>query len=113
MSNLITRIIGDKREWKAMEARANALPRDYRIAYGEIKPYLWKFTTGNGTDIIAALNEVLALFETGAAQGKNVLDVTGEDIAAFCDERRHGSSSSYLDRWRTSLNRDLAHKLAE
>jgi DNA-binding ferritin-like protein (Dps family) len=34
MTNLLTKILGDKKEWKAMEARANALPRDYRIVYG-------------------------------------------------------------------------------
>ncbi len=34
MSNLLTNILGDKKEWKAMEARANALPRGYRIVYG-------------------------------------------------------------------------------
>jgi DNA-binding ferritin-like protein (Dps family) len=27
-----------------MEARTYALPRDDRIRYGEIKPYLWKCT---------------------------------------------------------------------
>jgi DNA-binding ferritin-like protein (Dps family) len=34
MNSFLTKILGDKREWKAMEARANALPRDYRIVYG-------------------------------------------------------------------------------
>jgi DNA-binding ferritin-like protein (Dps family) len=29
---------------------------------------------------------LLDLFETGAADGKRVLDITGEDVAAFCDE---------------------------
>ena len=26
-----------------MEARADALPRDYRIVYAEIMQYMWKF----------------------------------------------------------------------
>jgi len=30
---LLDRILGDKKEWKAMEARANALPPDYRTVY--------------------------------------------------------------------------------
>lgn len=112
MTNLLTKILGDKREWRAMEARADALPRDYRVVYGEIKRYLWRFTTGDGMDIVALLKEVLGLFETGAAQGADVLDVTGEDVATFCHERLRGTRS-YLDRWRASLNRDVANRLAE
>jgi len=112
MSNLLTKILGDKKEWKAMEARANALPRDYRIVYGETKSYMWRFTAGDGMDTVALLEDVLGLFETSAAQGKSVLDVTGEDVAAFCDERLRGTTS-YFDKWRASLNRDVAKKLAE
>jgi DNA-binding ferritin-like protein (Dps family) len=28
-----------------MEARADALPREYRIVYAEIMQYMWKFTS--------------------------------------------------------------------
>ena len=83
MNNLITKLIGDRKEWKRMEARANALPRDYRIVYSEMKSYLWRFTAGNGMDIVAILADVLADFEAAAADGKQALDVTGEDVAAY------------------------------
>ena len=112
MTNFLAKILGDKKQWKAMEARANALPRDYRIVYGELKSYMWRFTSGDGMDIVAILEDVLYLFEAGAAQGKGVVDVTGEDVAAFCDARLEGTTS-YLDRWRASLNRDVARKLAQ
>jgi DNA-binding ferritin-like protein (Dps family) len=110
VSNILIKILGDKKEWKAMEARANALPRDYRIVYGEMKSYMWRFTTGDGMDIVALLKEVLGVFEASVAEGKSVLDVTGEDVAALCDERLR-STTSYLDKWRASLNRDIAKKL--
>ena len=110
MSNFWTKVLGDKKEWRRMEARADALPREYRIVYGEIKPYLWKFTTGDGMGTMAVLKDVLALFETSAAEGRQVLDVTGEDVAAFCDERLQGTSS-WVDQRRASLNRDVAEKL--
>jgi DNA-binding ferritin-like protein (Dps family) len=112
VSNFLTKALGDKKEWKAMEARANALPRDYRIVYDEMKTYMWKFTAGDGMDVVAVLKDVLGLFETSAAQGRNVLDVTGDDLAAFCDDRLRGTTS-YQDKWRASLNRDVAKKLAE
>jgi len=112
MTNFLAKILGDKKQWKAMEARANALPRDYRIVYGEMKSYMWRFTSGDGMDTVAILEDVLHLFEVSAGQRKSVLDVTGEDVAAFCDARLTGTTS-YLDRWRASLNRDVATKLAQ
>jgi DNA-binding ferritin-like protein (Dps family) len=109
MSNLWTKVVGEKKEWRSMEARAAALPRDHRILYGEIKRYLLKFTSGDGMETLAVLKEILDLFETGAAEGKDALDVTGEDVAAFCDQRLRGTS--FMDKWRASLNRDVATKL--
>lgn len=111
MSSFLTKILGDKKEWRSMEARANALPRGYQIVYGEVKSYLWRFTSGDGMATIAILEDVLGLFESGAAQDKNVFDVTGEDVAGFCDEQLRGTT--YLDRWRASFNADVATKLAE
>jgi DNA-binding ferritin-like protein (Dps family) len=110
VSNILIKIFGDKKEWRAMEAHANALPRDYRIVYGEMKSYMWRFTTGDGMDNVALLKEVLGVFEASVAEGKSVLDVTGEDVAALCDERLRGTTS-YPDKWRASLNRDIAKKL--
>jgi DNA-binding ferritin-like protein (Dps family) len=94
-----------------MEARANALPRDYRSMYGEIKQYMWRFTAGDGMDIVAVLNDVLGLFEISAAEGEIALDVTGADVAAFCDGRLRDIPPSYTDKWRASLNRDVVKKL--
>lgn len=112
MTSFLTKIFGDKKEWKAMEARAAVLPREYRVVYDEMKSYMWRFTSGDGMDVVAALREVLDLFEDSAAAGKGVLDVTGRDVAAFCDDRLSGATM-YLDRWRADLNRDVAAKLAE
>ena len=119
MISFLTEIRGDKREWKAMEARAHALPRDYRIVYREMKSHLWTSTSSDGSDIIALLEEVLGLFAASAAQGKRVVDVTGTDVAAFCHQLLRGTTS-YLDLWwapvnrrRASLDRDVATRLAD
>jgi DNA-binding ferritin-like protein (Dps family) len=112
MNNLLTKLIGDKREWKRMEARANALPHDYRVVYGAMKSYLWRFTSGDGMDIVAILADVLAEFEDAAAAGKPVLEVTGDDVAAYCDARL--SDTPYdrlLATWRDSLNQDVKKQL--
>src|ERR1700755_48389 len=112
MNSFWTKVIGDKKEWRRLEARADALPRDYRVMYREIKHYLFRFGSGDGKDVIAVLTDVVGLFESGADEGKRALEVTGEDVAAFCDARLVGVPS-YTDRWRAALNRDVAKKLGQ
>lgn len=113
MRNLLAKLIGDKTEWKAMEARANVLPRDYRVVYGEMTSYMWRFTASDGMDIVAILADVLAEFEAAAAEGKPVLEVTGADVAAYCDARLGGANpmDRYLQKWRGSLNQDVRKQL--
>jgi DNA-binding ferritin-like protein (Dps family) len=113
MNSYLIKLIGDKKEWKAMEARAEALPRDYRIVYGEMKSYLFKFAAGDGMDTVAALKEILGAFESAAAEGKQVLEVTGEDVAAYCDAHLGGSNpyGGYQDKLRRSLNRSVKRQL--
>ncbi|MGY0692353.1 DUF1048 domain-containing protein [Virgibacillus sp. FSP13] len=105
--SFIEKIIGslaDKREWKAMEARAKALPSEYRNAYNAIQKYMW--TAGGPTDwkdISRIFNGILDLFEEGAAEGKKVTDLMGEDVAAFCDELVK-DSKTWRDKYRQKLN---------
>ncbi|UOQ92044.1 DUF1048 domain-containing protein [Halobacillus shinanisalinarum] len=104
---IFEKIIGsldDKREWKAMEARAKALPSEYRNAYNAIKKYMW--TAGGPSDwkeISRIFGGILDLFEEGAAEGKKVTDLTGEDVAAFCDELVK-DANTWNDKYRTKLN---------
>ncbi|MEW6555709.1 MAG: DUF1048 domain-containing protein [Actinomycetota bacterium] len=107
MDGLLKKIIGDKKEWRAMEARARALPRDYRVVYDEIKQYIWK---SSGLSSIDMFKGLLDLFEEGAANGKCVLEITGDDVAAFCDELLRGEKT-YTGKWREELNRDVAKKI--
>jgi DNA-binding ferritin-like protein (Dps family) len=105
--SFMEKIIGslaDKREWRAMEARAKALPSEYRNAYNAIQKYMW--TAGgpiNWKDISRIFNGILDLFEEGAAEGKKVTDLTGEDVAAFCDELVK-DSETWRDKYRAKLN---------
>jgi DNA-binding ferritin-like protein (Dps family) len=109
MSDFIKKIVGDKKEWKAMEARAKALPRDYRVVYDEIKQYIWK---SSGLGSIEVFKGILDLFEEGAANNKGVLTITGDNVAAFCDELLQGEKT-YTEKWREKLNRDIAKKLGK
>jgi DNA-binding ferritin-like protein (Dps family) len=78
--------IEGKRKWRAHMARVKALPQDYQIVYHEIQSYLFKVGPVELTDGTDLLSGIVDLFEEGAALGKGVLDVTGSDVAAFCDD---------------------------
>jgi DNA-binding ferritin-like protein (Dps family) len=107
MAGFINKIIGDKKEWKEMEARAKALPDDYQIVYGEIKQYVWK---SSGLGAIDVLKGLLDLFEEGACNGNGVLEITGDNVAAFSDELMRGAKT-YTEDWRAQLNQNVANKL--
>jgi DNA-binding ferritin-like protein (Dps family) len=103
----LKKIIGDKKAWKDMEARAKALPKDYQVVYGEIKIYIWKRSEKESVDVFKGL---LDLFEEGAANGRSALEITGNDVATFCDELSPGAKT-YVDRWREELNNNISNKL--
>jgi len=112
MSKIIDTIIGsveEKKEWRAIEKRAKGLPHDYRIAYEEIKHYLWK---SSGITTIDAFRVLIDLFEESAANGRQVLEITGNDVAAFCDELVRGEKT-YFEDLRKKLNKNIAKKIGK
>ncbi len=82
--------LGDKRAYREMMKRANALPREYRYAFRKMRDYI--FTVGvpggnvSGCVDLALFHGLIDLLEAGAAEHKTVLELTGADVAAFCDE---------------------------
>lgn len=62
--------------------------------------------------MIRAQNEVIDLFESSAAEGKKVLDITGEDVVGFCDELLQ-DTKKWTDHYRRKLNNDVANKINE
>ncbi|CAM4497493.1 DNA-binding ferritin-like protein (Dps family) [Paenibacillus endophyticus] len=96
-------IIEGKREWRAHVARVKALPQDYQIVYKEIQKYLFKVGPVELTDGTGLLSGIIDLFEEGAALGKGVLEVTGSDVAAFCDDLIK-DSKTYADLYQDSID---------
>jgi DNA-binding ferritin-like protein (Dps family) len=80
-------IIEEKRQWRAFMARVKALPPDYQIVYKEIQRYLFKVAvvSGDGMADGQLLSGLVGFFAEGAAAGKGVLELIGDDVAAFCD----------------------------
>jgi len=98
-------LIEGKKEWRAHVARVKALPQDYQIVYKEIQKYLFKVGPVELTEGTGLLSGIVDLFEEGAASGKGVLEVTGNDVAAFCDELIK-DSKTYADIHQASVDKE-------
>ncbi|MEF9886670.1 DUF1048 domain-containing protein [Streptomyces sp. P9-A4] len=101
------------REWKAFEARAEALPGDYRGAWEQIKGHLFPHGDFTGRNLMPILDAALGLLEEAAADGQGVHEVLGDDIGGFCTALAGGEGArTYRDGWREQLNRNVARKLS-
>ncbi len=94
-------------KWRAHMARVKALPQDYQIVYKEIQKYFFKVGPVELTDGTDLLSGIIDLFEEGAALGKGVLEVTGSDVAAFCDDLIK-DSKTYADVYQESINQEVS-----
>lgn len=99
-------IIEGKKEWRAHMARVKALPQDYQIVYKEIQKYLFKVGPVELTEGTDLLSGIVDLFEEGVALGKGVLEVTGRDVAAFCDDLIK-DSKTYADIYQASVAQEV------
>lgn len=114
MSDLLNKIIGDleaKKEWKETEARAKALPEEYRTVYDEVKKYIWHGGAGV-VDPSNLFRRLVELFEAGVKDGKHVLEITGDDVAAFVKEQLRGEKTLTED-LHEKLNNAIAKKLGK
>ncbi|MDF2510663.1 MAG: hypothetical protein K0S04_529 [Herbinix sp.] len=108
----IKKMIESKREYKQQMARVEALPKDYQYVFNKIQGHMWMFAAGSGYDMMKIHYDLIELLEAGAADGRHVLEITGEDVAAFCDELLR-NARTYTEDWREALNRDILKKLGK
>ncbi|WP_030920595.1 DUF1048 domain-containing protein [Streptosporangium amethystogenes] len=94
-------IIEGKKQWRAHMARVKALPSDYQIVYKEIQRYFFKV---GPIDLLdgSLLSGIVDFFEEGVAAGKRVLELIGNDVAAFCDDLVK-DSRTYADIYQESI----------
>jgi DNA-binding ferritin-like protein (Dps family) len=87
-------------------ARVKRLPKDYQIVYKEIQKYLFKVGPVELTNGIGLFSGIVDLFEEGATSGKNVLEVTGNDVATFCDDLIK-DLKTYTDIYQEAVNQKI------
>jgi DNA-binding ferritin-like protein (Dps family) len=84
ISEFISKVIGEKGQWREYKARARQLPASYRTAVDALERYLNYFGTGGGGTAI--YEDLIDLFEQGAANGTPVREIVGEDPVEFVEE---------------------------
>jgi DNA-binding ferritin-like protein (Dps family) len=73
---------------------------------------MWNFSAGNGMDMLHMQYELIDLFEVGAAEGKQVLEITGNDVASFADELV-ANAKTYFAKYREDLNEGIMKQLGK
>lgn len=86
------------------------MPEDYQYVFKKIQTYMWNFSAGNGMDMLHMQYELIDLFEAGAAEGRQVLEITGEDVASFADSLV-ANAKTYFAKYREDLNQSILKRL--
>ncbi len=81
----IKQILDEKREWKMLQKQVKSLPSDYRFVFKEMQKYIFKVASLPTEETMSFFSGIIELFEAGIEANKSVLEVTGDDVAAFCD----------------------------
>lgn len=79
-------VISDKKAWLAFRQQVKTLPKDYVIVFDAIQNYAFKVAQYVPHDTGAVLTQLLELFQTSAAEGRDVLAVCGDDVGKFANE---------------------------
>jgi len=74
-----------KRRWWRYKARKEELPASYRTAVDALERYSHYFGGGTAEGGLAMLDDLIDLFEQGAASGTTVREIVGDDPVEFAD----------------------------
>jgi DNA-binding ferritin-like protein (Dps family) len=86
ISDISTKLIGDKKRWRQYKARVAALPAPHRTAVAGIERYIMYTGPSDGDQLMRMLDDLADLFEQTAADGTNVRTVVGADPIAFAED---------------------------
>jgi DNA-binding ferritin-like protein (Dps family) len=112
-SKFISKVVGEKGQWRAYKARARELPASYRTAIDALERYL-NYCGGTGGDGTALYGDLVDLFEQGAANGTPIRDIVGEDPVEFIDTFvRNYPKGRWIIRERERLTREIDRAAAE
>ncbi len=109
ISNLTSKVIGDKRQWRQYKARVAKLPPSYRTAVAGLERYVnYLGGLGDADAISSMLDDLADLFERGSADGTTVREIVGEDPVEFAEDFLRNYPAG---RWITRERERLIHSI--
>ena len=103
MFNMLKKLKEAKEIYRKHVAVVASLPDEYQFVFHKINEYIWSFAGGTGNDTLQTTYELANLFAQTAENGLSVLEVTGKDVAGFCDELIR-DNKSWMDNSRKRFN---------
>lgn len=104
ISDLTSKVIGDKRRWRKYKARTRQLPEDYRTAVDAFERYLMYFGPLEADSAASVREDLVELFEQAAADATPIREVVGEDPVEFVEALvQNYSKGGYVTRERERL----------
>lgn len=111
ISQFISKVIGPKRRWREYKARTKQLPANYRRAVDAIERYLMYF---GGTGETKLFEDLIDLFEQGAANQTPIREIVGADPVEFIEGfARNYPEFQYVIRERERLNSTIERAAGE
>lgn len=108
MTNPISRMIGEKKQWRQYKARVAALPQPHRAAAEAVEHYLMRVGAvfvSDAQGLMQMFDDLAELFEQSAADGTPVRDIVGDDPVAFVEDFiTNYPSGRWLTKERERLN---------
>ena len=96
-SRIISKVVGDKKRWRAYKARTRRLPENYRTAVEAIERCLMHFVPTDGDRAVSMFEDLADLFEQAAADGTPIREIVGEDPVVFVqDFAQNYSAGGYI-----------------
>jgi DNA-binding ferritin-like protein (Dps family) len=103
-NGFISKMIGDKRRWRAYKARVKQLPPNYREAVEAIERYLMYFGSLEADSAASLFEDVADLFEQAAADETPIREIVGDDPVDFVEQlSRNYAKGGYIDKERARL----------
>jgi DNA-binding ferritin-like protein (Dps family) len=111
-SKFVSKVVGEKGQWREYKARARQLPANYRVAVDALERYLRYFGTGGGGT--ALYEDLIDLFEQSAANGTPIRQIVGEDPVEFIEAFvRNYPKGQWIIRERERLNNAIERAAGE
>ena len=111
-SKFISKVIGEKGQWREYKARVRQLPASYRTAVDALERYLKYFGTGGGGTAI--YGDLIDLFEQSAANGTPIREIVGQDPVEFAETfLQNYSEGQWINKERERLTNAIDRAAAE